>query len=74
MTANVKPRKGLIILITVIILLLIAVLSATFVVRQNEYGVVYQFGAVVDVKDAPGLYFKIPFVQSTSTLPKTKLL
>ena len=69
-----KPKKGLIIALIVIIVAVVIALSATYVVRQNEYGVVYQFGAVVDVKEAPGLYFKIPFVQTTSTLPKTMLL
>ena len=69
-----KPKKGLIIALVVIIIALIVALSATYVVHQNEYGVVYQFGAVVDVKETPGLYFKIPFVQTTSTLPRTMLL
>ena len=67
-------KRGILILIAVIIILLIVAGSALYVVRQNEYGVVYEFGAVVDVKDTPGLYFKIPFVQSTSALPKTTLL
>ena len=67
-------KIGLIAAIVIIVALLIVAGSALYVVRQNEYGVVYQFGAVVDVKDDPGLYFKIPFVQSTSALPKTKLL
>ncbi len=71
---QVKPRKGLIIALILIVIVVVIVLSATYVVRQNEYGVVYEFGAVVDVKEEPGLYFKIPFVQTTSTLPKTKLL
>ena len=67
-------KIGLIAVLAVVVVLLIVAGSALYVVRQNEYGVVYQFGAVVDVKDVPGLYFKIPFVQSTSALPKTKLL
>ena len=67
-------KHGILILLAVIIVLLIVAGSALYVVRQNEYGVVYEFGAVVDVKDTPGLYFKIPFVQSTSALPKTTLL
>ena len=71
---QVKPRKGLIIALILIVIVVVIALSATYVVRQNEYGVVYEFGAVVDVKEEPGLYFKIPFVQTTSTLPKTKLL
>ena len=49
-------------------------LSSLYVVQPNEYGVVRQFGAVVDVKSEPGLYFKIPFVQEMSTLPNTVLL
>ena len=71
---NKIAKRGLIILLVLVIVLLIVAGSAMYVVRQNEYGVVYEFGAVVDVKDTPGLYFKIPFVQSTSMLPKTTLL
>lgn len=67
-------KLGLILLGVAILALVILLLSTLYVVRQNEYGIVYQFGAVVDVKDQPGLYFKVPFVQTTSTLPKTKLL
>ena len=75
MTAKGRKRKvGLIILIVAAVVLLILILSSCFVVRQNEYGVVRQFGAVVDVKDRPGLYLKIPFVQSADKLPKTVLL
>ena len=71
---NKIAKRGLIILLVLVIVLLIVAGSAMYVVHQNEYGVVYEFGAVVDVKDTPGLYFKIPFVQSTSMLPKTTLL
>lgn len=69
-----KRKVGLIILIVAAVVLLILILSSCYVVRQNEYGVVRQFGAVVDVKDRPGLYLKIPFVQSADKLPKTVLL
>ena len=75
MAANAKKRRGgLIALVIVIVVLLILILSSCFVVRQNEYGVVRQFGAVVDVKSRPGLYLKIPFVQSSEKLPNTVLL
>ncbi len=63
-----------IILIAVLILLFVLLESCFFVVHQNEYGIVRQFGAVVDVKNEPGLYFKVPFIQQTSTLPNTILL
>ncbi len=58
----------------VILLLLILIGTGTFVVKQNEYGVILQFGAVKDVKDRPGLYLKVPFVQTVTTLPNTVLL
>ena len=56
------------------LLILLAVLGSVYVVKANEYGIVWQFGAVNSVKDKPGLYVKMPFIQSVSTLPKTELL
>ena len=56
------------------LVLLIVGFSSFYVVQQNEYGVVLEFGAVKDIKTEPGLYFKAPFVQSVTTLPKTVLL
>ena len=46
----------------------------TSTTRPNEYTIVKQFGKVVRVIDQPGLSLKTPFVQSTSTLPKTEML
>lgn len=61
-------------LVLVVIIALVVISNAYFVVHPNEYGVVSQFGAVVDVKSEPGLYLKVPFVQQASTLPQTVLL
>jgi len=74
-----KAKKGSrtlrnVLLIVVVLVLLVLAVSGTFVVHQNEYGVILQFGAVVDVKAQPGLYFKLPFVQSVAALPNTVLL
>lgn len=46
------------------------ILSNVFVVKEGEYKVIRQFGEVVRIIDKPGLNFKIPFIQSVSTLPK----
>ena len=69
-----KGAKILLILIVIALLAVILISSCLYVVRQNEYKVVWQFGAVTDIKETPGLYFKVPFIQSTSSLPKTTLL
>lgn len=69
-------KSGLKIAIPVILILaVIIVLSGCLVTtHQNEYTIVKQFGAVVNVIDQPGLSLKMPFVQSVSTLPKTEML
>ena len=72
-TANKKKITVAVIIVAVLVLLAIAATSL-YVVHQNEYGIVWEFGAVSDVKTEPGLYFKIPFIQTTSTLPQTVLL
>ncbi len=74
--AKTKKKGGAlyVILAVVVIVLAILISTGTFVVRQNEYGVILQFGAVKNVKDQPGLYLKVPFVQTVTTLPNTVLL
>ena len=63
-----------IILAVIILAIVIVAASGIYIVEQNEYGIVWQFGAVTDVKSEPGLYFKIPFIQTTTTLPNTMLI
>lgn len=69
-------KKGIKLSIPVLIVILALLLSSGFFVttHQNEYTIVRQFGAVVKIVDEPGLTVKIPFIQSTSTLPKTEML
>ncbi len=74
MTENKKKSAPKIIITLILLAVLVLAFASMFIVRQNEYGIVWEFGAVVDVKDQPGLYFKIPFIQNNSTLPKTELL
>ena len=63
-----------IILVVLLIVAVIVISNCFYVVHQNEYGIIRQFGAVVDVKNEPGIYAKIPFIQERSTLPNTVLL
>lgn len=76
---NNTPRKGkgfrgLIIGLVVFILVVVVFANSLVVTHQNEYTVVKQFGAVVRVVDQPGPSFKIPFVQTTQTIPNTLML
>ena len=69
-------KKGIKLSVPVLIVILVLLLSSGLFVttHQNEYTIVRQFGAVVKIVDEPGLTVKIPFIQSTSTLPKTEML
>lgn len=58
----------------IVIVLLIGIFGGLVVTRANEFTIVRQFGAVVKIIDQPGLSFKLPFVQSVSSLPKTEML
>lgn len=51
------------VLIGAVVALIVASLSL-YVVDQRQNAVVFQLGQVVDVKTAPGLYFKIPLMQN----------
>lgn len=61
------------IILVIIIGLLLLVLTNLFVVKEGEYKVIRQFGEVVRIEDEPGLNYKIPFIQTVSTLPKYQM-
>jgi len=56
--------------LVVVIVLLSFAFSNVFVVRENEFRVVRQFGEVVRVIEKPGLNIKIPLIQTDTSLPK----
>ncbi|KGX89086.1 protease modulator HflC [Pontibacillus litoralis] len=58
--------------IAVFLLLFFLLLSSMMIVKEGEYKVVRQFGEVVSIKEEPGLAFKVPFIQSATTLSKKK--
>lgn len=65
--------KGLIVILLVVAAL--AVFTSAYVVDETEQVVVTQFGKVIGIpKVEPGLYFRIPFIQSTNYFPKNLLL
>ncbi|MDE3839874.1 protease modulator HflC [Bacillus methanolicus] len=61
------------IFLVVLITVLILVFTNLFIVKEGEYKVIRQFGEVVRIEKEPGLSYKIPFVQSVTTLPKYQM-
>jgi modulator of FtsH protease HflC len=68
---NKYTKFGLFII--VLLILLMVIFTNVFIVKEGEYKVVRQFGEVVRIVDEPGLSYKIPFIQSVTTLPKYQM-
>lgn len=69
---NFKQIIPVAIVVTSVFALLIIAIANIYIVRENEYKVVRQFGEVVKFEKKPGLYMTIPFIQSVSTLPSNQ--
>lgn len=64
-----------VIIIAVVVMIAAITFSSSMVVtNENEYTLVKQFGKIDRVITEPGLSFRIPFVETTSKLPKEILL
>ena len=55
--------RKLSLIIPVIVVLLVIVLSSIFIVDEREKALVLQFGQIKQVREEPGLYFKVPLIQ-----------
>ena len=53
---------------------LIVLGNSLFIIRENQYGIVKEFGRIEKVINEPGLYIKIPLVQEVDTVSKELLL
>ena len=62
--------------VAVIVLVLVLVVGGSSIVSTytDEYKLILQFGKVVKVIDEPGLSFKIPFIQTTMSIPNYEMV
>lgn len=66
-----KLVRSLVIIISVVGILAILSQFIVYVVDQRELAVVKRFGEPVRAATEPGLYFKMPIVETVETLPST---
>ena len=69
----IKKYIKLTVTLTVIFALAVIIFANLFVVKENEYRVVRQFGEIKRIVQEPGINIKIPFIQSVETLPKNQM-
>ena len=62
--------------VAVIVLVLVLLVGGSSIVStyNDEYKLIIQFGKVVKVIDEPGLSFKIPFIQTTMSIPNYEMV
>lgn len=74
---DMKPKKKKMMWLPIgvaLVVLLLVVLSSMVITYENEYTLIKKFGKVERIISNEGLSFRIPFVESKETLPKTTLL
>lgn len=70
---NVKKYMRTAILLTLIFAIAVILLANVFVVKEDEYRVVRQFGEIKRTIQEPGLNMKVPFIQTVTVLPKNQM-
>ncbi len=71
---NRKSLRRWIIALAAVLLVIIVIANSLVVTHQNEFTVIKQFGAVVNVVSQPGPSLKVPFIQTTQVIPNTLML
>ncbi|MCR4624360.1 MAG: protease modulator HflC [Lachnospiraceae bacterium] len=69
-----KSKTPLIVAAVIAFLAIVVLLNSLVITKENEYTLIKQFGKVERIVTSAGLSFRIPFIQTTDTLPKTILL
>lgn len=69
-----KKLSTSIVTLTVLVLAVITLSSSIVSTYNDEYKLILQFGKVVRVIDEPGLSFKIPFIQTTQSIPNYEMI
>ena len=71
-----KSGRGILgaILVIVVVAAVIVLGNSMVITAENKYTLVKQFGKIEYVIEEAGLSFKVPFIQSTDTLPKEILI
>lgn len=69
-----KKISASVVTFVILVLALITLSSSIVSTYNDEYKLVLQFGKVVKVIDEPGLSFKIPFIQTTQSIPNYEMI
>lgn len=69
-----KKKFSKVFCIIILAAALVVLANSAFIIRENQYGLVREFGRIERVISDSGLYFKVPFIQEKDTVSKELLL
>ena len=70
-----RKSKAVLILAAVLVLLaVVGISSSVYTVQENEYACTVRFSKIEKTVSEPGLYFKVPYVDTIKTFPKTIMI
>ena len=69
-----KSKTPIIVAVIIALIAIIVLANSIVITKENEYTLVKQFGKVERIITSAGLSFRIPFIQTTDSLPNTMLL
>ena len=67
-------KKRYFAIIAVVLIAAICLSGAMFTVRENEYGCTVRMSKIISTTEAPGLHFKVPFIDTVKYFPKATML
>ena len=67
-------KKRYIFIGIIVVLLIVLAANSVYTVNEDEYACTFRFSEIVQTKSEPGLYFKIPFVDSVEYFTKAAML
>ena len=68
-----KKKIGKVSLTVILVLILFVGVNSAFVIKENQYGIVKEFGKIKRVINEPGLYFKVPVIQDVDRVSRELL-
>lgn len=69
-----KSMNKIIYVSVALVVAIILLAQSIFIVQEGEYRAVMRFGEAIRVIEEPGMQFKVPFVESTQSLPKYQMV
>ncbi len=67
-------KKSHIIILVIAVLLVIVAANSFYIVEENQYACIFRFQEIVQTENAPGLYFKVPFIDKVTHFTKAAML